>query len=294
MTGRDADRAERGRDSGRRRILIGLDASPASMAALHAALRLAAELDAEIEALYVEDANMLRFAGLPFTRVVDAYSPGPRSVETADLERALRLRAQRMRRLLADTAGPRISWSFRVVRGDVEREMLAAARDADLLTLGFVGDRPTGGRGAGSLARRAAREAPRSVLLSQRARAGAGPMDSGPVVLCLDGGPEGDTALATAASLARAHGRTLTVVCFGDPQSKRAQRLEAPAAERLSVLDVAARFIRVPPDARRALHAVLREAHGGTLVVSAKSDLAQSDILGSMIEDCSCSLLLAR
>ena len=76
--------------------------------------------------------------------------------------------------------------------------------------------------------------------------------------------------------------------------NKPAQKLEARAAERLSVLDVPARFICVPPDARRALYGVLREAHGGTLVVSATSDLAQSDILDSLIEDCSCSLLLAR
>ena len=108
---------------GRRRILVGLDASPASMAALAAALRLAVEIDAELDALYVEDDNMLRFAGLPFTRVIDAYSPGPREVEPVDVERALRLQAERVRRLLAEAAGTRIAWRFRVVRGDVEREV---------------------------------------------------------------------------------------------------------------------------------------------------------------------------
>ena len=90
----------------RRRILVGLDSSPASLAALHAALRLAVELDAEIDALYVEDANMLRFAGLPFTRIIDAWSAGPREVEPPDVERALRLQAQRVRRHLADPAAP--------------------------------------------------------------------------------------------------------------------------------------------------------------------------------------------
>ncbi len=265
----------------RRRILVGLDASPASLAALDAALRLAVELDAEIDALYVEDANMLRFAGLPFTRIIDAWSTGPRDVEPPDVERALRLQAQRVRRHLADAAGSRIAWSFRVTRGDVEREVMAAAHDADLLTLGFVGDRPVGGRGAGSLARRAAREAPGSVLLAQRAR-----IDEGPVVLCLDDGPEGEHALTTAASLARAHGGRLTVISFGDDQA-----LEVRAAERLNALDVTARFIRMPPG---ALGAVLREAHNGALVVSAASDLAQSDMLDSMIEDCACSLLVVR
>ena len=273
----------------RRRILVCLDASPASLAALEAALLLAAEIDAELDALYVEDDNMLRFAGLPFTRVIGAYSPGPREVEPVDVERALRLQAERMRRLVAEAAGTRVAWRFRVARGDVGREVLAAARDAELLTLGFVGDRPTGGRRAGSLARRAAREAPGSVLLSQPSRA-----DDGPVVLCLDDSPEGAHALTTAAALARVHGRTLTVVCFGEAAGKPARKLEARAAERLAALDVAARFIRVPPNPRRALAGVLREAHGGTLVVAATSGLAQGDMLDLMIDDCPCSLLLAR
>jgi nucleotide-binding universal stress UspA family protein len=273
----------------RRRILVGLDASPASLAALDAALRLAVELDAEIDALYVEDADMLRFAGLPFTRIIDAWSAGPRDVGPPDVERALRLQAQRVRRHLADAAGSRIPWSFRVARGDVEGEVMAAARHADLLTLGFVGSRPMAGRGAGSLARRAAREAPASVLLAQRAR-----IDDGPVVLCLDDGPEGKRALTTAASLARTHGGRLTVICYGNALDEDAQDLESDVANRLSDLDITSRFVWVHPDARRALKAVLREAHGGTLVVSAASDLAQSDMLDSMIEECACSLLVVR
>jgi nucleotide-binding universal stress UspA family protein len=263
----------------RRRILVGLDASPASLAALDAALRLAVELDAEIDALYVEDADMLRFAGLPFTRIIDAWSAGPRDVEPPDVERALRLQAQRVRRHLADAAGTRIAWNFRVARGDVEGEIMTAARDADLLTLGFVGGRA--GRGAGSLARRAAREAPGSVLLAQRAR-----IDEGPVVLCLDDGPEGEHALTTAASLARTHGGRLTVISFGDDPA-----LESRAIEQLKARDITARFIRMPPD---ALRAVLREAHNGALVISAASDLAQSEALDSMIEHCACSLLVVR
>ena len=273
----------------RRRILVGLDASPASLAALEAAVGLALELDAELDALYVEDADMLRFAGLPFTRIIDAWSSGPRHVEPPDVERALRRQAKRVRRLLADAAGTRVTWNFRVTRGDVEGEIMAAARHADLLTLGFVGDRPVGGRGAGSLARRAAREAPGSVLLAQR-----GQRAGGPVVLCLDDSPEGERALATAASLARTHDGKLTIVGYGDPLDEQAHDLESDVANRLSDLGITSRFTWVPPEARLALGAVLREAHGGALVVSATSELARSDILDSMIEDGSCSLLLVR
>ena len=48
-----------------RRILVAVDASPHSLAALDAALRLAADLEAEIIGLFVEDINLLRLAGMP-------------------------------------------------------------------------------------------------------------------------------------------------------------------------------------------------------------------------------------
>ncbi|MGD9028912.1 MAG: universal stress protein, partial [Anaerolineae bacterium] len=51
-----------------RRILIALDASSHSIAALRAAARLASSLEAELHGLFVEDINLLRAAGLPMAR----------------------------------------------------------------------------------------------------------------------------------------------------------------------------------------------------------------------------------
>ncbi len=271
-----------------RRILVGVDASPASLAALDAALRLAAELGAELDALFVEDVNMLHFAGLPFTRVVDAYSAAPRAFDPADMERALRARAEQTRQRLAEAAGTRVAWTFRVVRGNVEGEVLAAARESDLLSLGFFGDRPAGGRGAGSLARRAVRDAPGSVMLLRQ----PGPVE-GPVVVCLDEGPEGERALATAAPLARAHGGTLTAVTFGG-DDERARRLELAASEQLAGSGVKTRFVRVPAAGRHGLKSLLPAVHGGVLVVSPASDLVKSGAIDDLIEECPCSLLIAR
>ncbi len=271
-----------------RRILVGVDASPASLAALDAALRLAAELGAQLDALFVEDINMLHFAGLPFTRVIDAYSAAPREFDPTDMERALRARAAQARRRLAEAAGTRVAWTFRVVRGNVESEVLAAAREADLLSLGFFGNRPVGGRRAGSLARRAVREAPGSVMLLRQPH----PVE-GPVVVCLDEGAEGERALASAVSLARAHGSTLTAVTLGG-DGKRAQRLELAASEQLGGTGVKARFIRVPAEGRHGLKLLLHAVHGGVLVVSPASDLVKSGAIDDLIDECPCSLLIAR
>ena len=63
----EATTAETTADHTPRRILVALDASAHSHAALAAAVALAARLHAEIEGLFVEDINLLRLAELPFT-----------------------------------------------------------------------------------------------------------------------------------------------------------------------------------------------------------------------------------
>ena len=57
-----------------RRILVALDASEASRAAIRSAVDLAARFRAELVGLFVEDVNLLRSAQLPFVRKVGAFS----------------------------------------------------------------------------------------------------------------------------------------------------------------------------------------------------------------------------
>ncbi len=71
-----------------RRILVALDASGASLAALDAAARLAATLEAELLGLFVEDEDLLRLAGLPCAREVGFTFTQARRMESADMERA--------------------------------------------------------------------------------------------------------------------------------------------------------------------------------------------------------------
>ncbi len=274
-----------------RRILVGLDSSAPSMAALDAAIRLATELEAELEGLFVEDVNLLHFAGLPFTRVIDAASTRTREIDRPDLEHALRARAEQVRRTLAAAAGERVSWSFRVVRGRVEDEFLAAAREADLVSIGFVGDRPGGGAGTGSLARRAVFESTGSVLLLRR-RQSAG----APVTVCLDDGPHGERALDCAASLAKAQQGELTVVTFAADENAE-RDIEARVGDRLDDPSLRPRFVHLGKSAAAGtpdLDAATRAAQGGVLVVSAESPIVGGETLRALMENCACSLLLVR
>ena len=268
-----------------RRILVCLDASPSSFRALDAAARLAAELGAALEGRYVEAGHLQRFAALPVTRVVDPLSAAPRAFDAADVEREFRRRAERARRAVGAAAGRRVTWRFRVVRGDVENEVIAAARGADLLSLGFEGE-PMGLAGrAGSLARRMTREAPGSLLLLR----GPKPATT-TVTLCYEPGAEGERALSTAASIARAQHCALAVIVVAE-NAKRAG-IEDDIAARLDRTGMVHAFLR--PDPHQDLRGLLRATRGGVLVINAGSAFLAGDEARGLVERCNCSLLLVR
>ena len=125
------------------RILVALDASPASLAALEVAARLAVALQVELYGMYVEDETLLRGAELSITRAVGSFSGAIRQVERPELERHLRTQAAKAKHALETIAAQaRLPWSFRVTRGRVAEELLRAATDADLISLGRSGWSP--------------------------------------------------------------------------------------------------------------------------------------------------------
>jgi nucleotide-binding universal stress UspA family protein len=191
-----------------RRILIGLDASPHSLAALKAAAKLASALDAELHGLFVEDVNLLRAAGLPMAKELQFPFATHARMNPERMRRQLRAQARQARRALRSICRrEQIEWTFQVVRGGVPSKVLEEAAKADLLCLGRIG-RPVMQRpGLGSTARAAAMRAQRSVLLISHGRL-IGP----PVVVAYDGSPGAKSALLLAARLVQELGGVLSVL----------------------------------------------------------------------------------
>jgi nucleotide-binding universal stress UspA family protein len=123
--------------SASRRIWVALDESPRSTAALTAAAVLAAELDAELAGLFVEDIDLQHLIGLPFAREFSLLTGAGRPLSQTDMEQSWRREAESLQRLLADAARrQRLRWSFRVARGRVAAEMNTLAQTFDLIVLG--------------------------------------------------------------------------------------------------------------------------------------------------------------
>lgn len=120
-----------------KRIMVALDAGEASKTTLQVATSLASRLHAELEALYVEDINLLRLAELPIAREVSLSSRLVRQLTPAEMEKQLRNQVERLRRyvrLAAQQAN--LSVELRVLRGDVASQLSLAVSQMDLLIIG--------------------------------------------------------------------------------------------------------------------------------------------------------------
>jgi nucleotide-binding universal stress UspA family protein len=123
-----------------RTILVPLDASPQSLAALETAAQLAEAIGAQLTGLYVEDAELLSLCDYPFAREVMLYPTGSRRLDPTGLERDFRIQAQKIRKtmsLLAESS--QFGWTFTVRRGRVIPEILEQTATADLTVIGRLG-----------------------------------------------------------------------------------------------------------------------------------------------------------
>ncbi len=123
-----------------RTILVPLDASPQSLAALETAAQLAGAIGAQLTGLYVEDAELLALCDYPFAREVMLYPAGSRRLESAGLERDFRIQAEKIRKTMSMLAErSQFSWKFSVRRGRVIAEILEHTASADLTVIGRLG-----------------------------------------------------------------------------------------------------------------------------------------------------------
>lgn len=172
-----------------RRIIVGIEPAPRSRAVLEAAARVAARMEAELVALFVENVDLIHFAGLPFAREVGLASATKRELDVAAMERSLRALADESRRMVAAVAGRLpVRWSFRVARGCGAVELIALADEADLVVAGVERVEETGRamrlvRAGDPAALRAAAEAGDGILVL----AGSDPALIGEALLQLTG-----------------------------------------------------------------------------------------------------------
>jgi len=84
-----------------RRILVAVDASPLSLAAADLACRLSGRLGAPVDALFVEDINVVRLVAHPFVHTISLAAARRQAADDTLIGKALELQAVAARRALA-------------------------------------------------------------------------------------------------------------------------------------------------------------------------------------------------
>ncbi len=272
-----------------RRILVALDASTHSLAALEAAADLAAGLGAELMGLFVEDENLLHLAGLPFAREVRSSSATRQPMSSDKMEQQLRLQASQARRAL-EAAAERVQarWSFRIVRGQVTPSVLNAALEADLLAMGRVSRQLSRRSRLGSTARAATTTTERSVLLMQH-----GSNLRYPVLITYDGTPPARQALITAARLARASGDTLNVLLLSETLEE-ATPLKEEVSSWLEQRGLSAEFHWLPQATVTNLAKMVQAAKNCILVLGGESQLMKAEAIQELLDETDCPVMLVR
>jgi nucleotide-binding universal stress UspA family protein len=197
-----------------KRILVALDASQQSASALRAALDIADRLGAELEGLFVEDADVRRLAEMSFTREIGFFSGKRRRLDVQRLTVQLRAQAGRMERyfdFISRQTG--VKCRFRVVRGEVAREILTAAADADVVILGKDAWSAVETGEVGPVVREVLNRLGTSALVLQAPAR----LDL-PMLAVYDGSELAEKALAAAVALTREEEEHLTVLLLADEQ----------------------------------------------------------------------------
>ncbi|NNG16011.1 MAG: universal stress protein [Gemmatimonadales bacterium] len=244
-----------------RRITVALDASASSLAALEAAIELAVQWGAEVEGLFVEDVDLLRWASLPFATEVGHHSGEFRKQNRPEVERQLQALAERAHAHLRHAAERRrVRASFRKVQGNVVRALRAAFAEADLVTLGR-GERPrTIPSGLGSTARAlAAGRRGLVFVISHRVRLAS------PVAVLFEDSAAGHRALGLAMDVAHRNAQPLAIVTAGQ---KREIPPEVRSRAEHDSVEVRTYHVRREDPSRVA--AVAHEMGAGILVLSAE------------------------
>ena len=262
-----------------RRILVLLDGSRRSLAALEAAADIARAQQAEVLGIFVEEVSLLRSAGYGFAREVGRSSGVARPMDVDALEVRMQATAEKLRRTLERTLAPwGVAQALRLCRGEVVEQVLGLVQPDDLLVLGGAGWSGISSFRLGSTARGLLRQAPGDVLLWPESRS----LPPGRVVVLLNHDQGANhRAVQVGVELARRGQRALTVLVRSDAADDP-ELLEELAAM-LEAGGIAARVRRLPKAGAAAMARAVREEGAAQLVISRQCSLFEQQGAESLL-----------
>lgn len=259
------------------RIIIAVDASLRGFNMLEVAAKLAARRQIELAVLFIEDVNLINFAGLPFAREIDLVSAVERELDDLQLVRSLQSQAQKTSRFLEQLASQlKVNYSFRVLRGDYMKEVFSASLETDVLFL----------------SKRIGRYNRLRLEWTRRSSPAffaASPVADKNLCVIYDGSPGSDRALALARELALAADRGLMVMLRVD-ENKSVAQLREQVASITGGGDRRVQYVVITDDNSSLTKALHRQRC--EMLILHKSDKEQ--LTDSLLEDPGCPVVLVQ
>lgn len=198
-----------------KRILVSLDNSMHSMAALQAAVELAQHYNAELKGVFIEDTALLRLAEMPFCQEVGEYTAIVREISTDGLSRGIYVQSRRVirsfRNLINQTD---LTAEIFIRRGNVNETIDEESQKSDLIVIGRSGTNPLGGHRLGSTAAALIRNHNKPLLLiEENNRLGY------PMLVYYENSPLGQTCLETARDLLNPEETLVILLHQDDPEA---------------------------------------------------------------------------
>ena len=251
-----------------RRIAVTLDAFEISVQALEQAVRLAQRTGAQLEGIFIEDIDLIAISELPFLREFRTVSRSENRVDLARMEQELRALARRAERVLSEQAARHnVAWSFRIWRGSIDTELLAADVEADVFALSCLG-------------------------AALRRKTVLRPASSAVTVL-YSGSEAASRALETAKNLATDPRKELIIVLQA-ADAAEAGRLRAMAAQQLEDGAASAHFLRLADGSLTDLIEILSDTRSAVLVIERGHRFLQIPSLKQSLNKLNCPVLIVR
>lgn len=251
-----------------RRIAVTLDAFQLSVEALEQAAQLAERMGAQLEGIFVEDIDLIEIAELPYLREVRSVSRSEEVIDLSRMEQELRVLARRAERQLSDRATRHnVSWSFRIWRGSIDSDLMAADIEADVFALTRLGASLT-----------------RISLLPTRSAA---------VSVLFSGTAASVRALEAAISLATEPEKQLNIL-LSARNGADAVHLQQQAKQQLGELAASAYFIPVADGSLNDLVEILADTNSAVLILERDNKLLQPPSLKHSLNKLICPLLIVR
>jgi len=253
-----------------RNVLVTLDDASSADETMQAAVNLAADLQAELQGIYVEDDALLRLAALPFVCEVTRGLGTVRPIDVSSMRRALRQKADQIRRELERSAElAHVRLSFEVASSTHRRHVRLSVHDADVQFFGS--------RGHAQQVR-----PPMGMRVRRRVR---------PLVVVLDASTRGDRLLTVAAVVARRHSRPIILMATA-PDRATFDRICGAATELLCQQELAHTLLPHPIVTSSSLVHAARQQRTDLVMVGRTCHLLDESTLESLVEQLDCCLVL--